>query len=129
MTSLYPGNDVVDMFSPSLYATVAPNDTIGHYAAMVATGKPYMLGEFGPGNPPVAGYDQQSNLLAEITHKSPKTVGVMNWWSSYGIQNIALGGAPYMKDSRVLNLGEVNWQAYLRTSMPPTSPPSKHTQP
>jgi hypothetical protein len=114
MTDKYPGDAYVDVIAFSVYDPVAAGTTLGHYTAAAATGKPVGLAEFGPGLDPITtGYSMVNGILSAITTHNPRICFIMNWWSGHGIQNTASNGTPYMTDAKVLNRGEINWQAYL----------------
>jgi mannan endo-1,4-beta-mannosidase len=85
--STYPGNDYVDVVSLDVYMSV-DEDTLninsaGEYDALVSTGKPVALFEFGPIPASGAGWNTTTydwtNLIRDIREHYPNIVLVQAW--------------------------------------------------
>lgn len=114
----YPGDDVIDLFCPSVYEGL-PNSSYkgSQYDLMVARGKPMIFGEFGAGSgtAPATGYNMLT-LVAACQANMPKIAGIMNWGGDYDIDKTH-NPSDYMNSVDVLTRDEV---AFDLSDPPPT---------
>ena len=93
----YPGGSSADVVSMDIYQdnlNMAGNERgLQHYAALVGTGKPFGLAEFGQnqdgGTPNGAAWDART-LTTRIRDSYPRTAFAVAWYSSYE------NGTPYI---------------------------------
>ncbi|MBE2272188.1 MAG: hypothetical protein IAE80_28395 [Anaerolinea sp.] len=127
----YPGNDVVDMVGLDEYSSLTENplqiNGAGEYDALVSTGKPIGLFEFGPIPASGAGWDTTNydwgNLIRDIKNRYPRIVLVQAWeyvWQM-GYSRYR-GQSTFMNDSWVITRSELpRWSSGTSsTSVPPT---------
>lgn len=129
----YPGGDVVDMVGLDEYSNLNENplqiNSAGEYDALVATGKPVGLFEFGPIPATGAGWDSTNynwgNLIRDIKERYPRIFVVQAWeyvwqmgYARYQGQNT------FMNDPWVITRPDLpQWSTLsgTATTVPPTN--------
>ena len=116
----YPGDAWCDIVGLDIYGNtldaIPPN-----YAEMIKFGKPFVLGEFGPGSgtsQPNPGAFDYGKLLDMIAAKCPKAKYFMSWTDNYAIVKQS-GAVALMNDARAIMRDEIG----VVTPPPPPPPP------
>lgn len=116
--ALYPGDDVVDMNSISVYTKTwsGKRDNAVMAYERTSPGKPFIFGEVGPGNStPLPGWNVGSVLLPELqaayvpgntSSGESFVVGWMHWRDSNNDPSKQAGWSTIMNDSITCNLGD-----------------------
>jgi len=85
----YPGDTYVDVVALDYYGN-DPSIMSANYNELTSTGKPFAIGEFGPGGPDIGqaprGWDFEV-LLDAIKSSLPRTVWWQTWSGAWGMQN------------------------------------------
>jgi mannan endo-1,4-beta-mannosidase len=85
----YPGDAYVDVVALDYYGS-NPSAMRTNYEELTATGKPFAIGEFGPGGPEVGQVPSAWDfriLLDAIKTSLPRTVWWQSWEGVWGMQN------------------------------------------
>jgi len=93
----YPGGDSVDVVGADVYQRSlnlnGPDRGRNTYEALVSTGKPFGLSEFGQGEPSQGGSWDARTLVRRVRDSYPATVYAIAWYSSpgstYGLADLA----------------------------------------
>lgn len=130
VTSQYPGNDVVDMVGLDEYSGLTENplqiNSAGEYDALVATGKPVGLFEFGPIPATGSGWDTTNynwgNLIRDIKARYPRIFLVQAWEYVWQMgYNRYTGQSTFMNDPWTITRADLPRWSSVPTSTPVTA--------
>jgi hypothetical protein len=81
-TTNYPGDPYVDIVGQDVYTDHSGDPAvIDAYQALVSTGKPVCMSEFGPERPKGGNLDfDETTLVSSLRDNMPKTVFFVQWW-------------------------------------------------
>lgn len=85
----YPGDDVVDVVGLDWYSNTPEKLEAGGYDALVATGKPFALTEFGPDLGTASSQADLVTLLSGVRTHAPRAAWFLTW-QDYGGKHLSL---------------------------------------